>query len=70
MKGTYETLLSSVNASEWVKVGSKHYRHIKSGIQVKYDHNRWKWQVIGGIKCGNMYDVKWVAQMEGVKGYE
>lgn len=66
MKGFYENLLSEVIPGEWVKVGSKHFKHV-DGVQVKYDHNAWKWQVIGGPKCGYYYDTKWAAQTEGVK---
>lgn len=66
MKGTFEALLSDVVANDWLKVASKHYKH-KSGVQIKYNHNRWKWEVIGGIKCGNLYDTKWVAQIESIK---
>lgn len=65
-KGIYEAMLSDVVASDWAKVASKHYKH-KSGIQVKYNHNAWKWEVIGGAKCGYMYDVKWAAQTEAIK---
>lgn len=66
-KGFYEVLLSEVDPNEWVKVGSKHYQHV-SGVQVKYDHNRWHWQIIGGAKCGLAYETKWASQTEAVKG--
>ena len=66
-KGMYERLLSDVDPNEWVKVGSRHHKHI-TGVQVKYNHNRWAWEIIGGAKCGLMYETKWVAQTEAVKG--
>lgn len=66
-KGFYERLLSDVEESEWTKVASKHYRHV-TGVQVKYDHNRWAWAVIGGKNCGRLYETKWASQMEAVKG--
>jgi hypothetical protein len=66
MKGMFETLLSEVIETDWVKVASKHYKH-KTGVQVKYNHNAWKWEVIGGAKCGMFYSVKWEAQTEGIK---
>jgi len=64
----YERMLSSVIPSEWVSQGKgkKHWIHV-SGVQVKYDHNRWAWQVIGGAKCGLFFDTKWSAQTEGTK---
>lgn len=66
-KGMYERLLSDVDPKEWIQVASKHYRH-KTGVQVKYDHNRWAWQVIGGVNCGRLYETKWQSQTEAVKG--
>lgn len=66
MKGIYEQHLSTVVPGEWAKVASKHYKHV-SGVQVKYEHNHWRWQVIGGPMCGYAFDAKWAAQTEGVK---
>lgn len=66
MKGVFQTFLSEVVETDWAKVASKHYKH-KSGVQVKYNHNAWKWEVIGGAKCGSFYNVKWEAQTEGIK---
>lgn len=62
----YENLLSEVVKSDWVKTGPKHWSHV-SGVQVKYDCNAWKWQVIGGANCGRFYTAKWEAQTEAVK---
>lgn len=62
----YENMLSSVVKSEWKSVGRKHWSHV-SGVQVKYDCNAWKWQIIGGARCGYKYDTKWAAQTEGTK---
>lgn len=64
--GTFERHFSTVVKSEWKIIGRKHWSHL-SGVQVKYDCNAWKWQVIGGAKCGNYYDTKWAAQTEGTK---
>lgn len=66
MKGTYEKHFSTVIPGEWVKVAKQHYQHV-NGVQVKYDCNAWKWQVIGGPNCGYYYDTKWAAQTEGTK---
>lgn len=64
--GVYEAAFSEVVKSEWVKFGPKHFSHV-SGVQVKYDHNAWAWQVIGGAKCGTYYKAKWEAQTEALK---
>jgi hypothetical protein len=66
MKGVFQTFLSEVVETDWAKVASKHYKH-KSGVQVKYNHNAWKWEIIGGAKCGSLHNVKWEAQTEGIK---
>lgn len=63
--GIYEAAFSEVVKSEWVKIGPKYWSHI-SGIQIKYDHNAWKWQVIGGANCGTYYKEKWAAQTAAV----
>lgn len=42
----------------WAKVARKHYRHI-SGIEVRYDCNRWGWEVVGQ---NELYTVLWAAK--------
>jgi hypothetical protein len=42
----------------WMKVAKKHYLH-GSGIEVRYNCNRWKWEVVGH---GEAYDSLWAAK--------
>jgi len=61
------TDLALVESGAWAKVGSKHFRH-ESGIEVKYDHNAWNWQIIGGRECGYRYGTLEVAAYSAVRG--
>lgn len=46
-----------VASGEWVKLAPKHYRH-SSGAEIRYDCNRWVWQILGG----DAYTLLWVAR--------
>jgi len=46
-----------VASGAWVKLASKHYEHI-SGAVIRYDCNRWVWQIVGG----DAYPLLWVAR--------
>lgn len=46
MKRNGNTGREMVQCGEWVKVASKHYRHI-SGVEIRYNCNRWVWEIIG-----------------------
>lgn len=52
------TATEMANSGEWVKVARKHYAHI-SGIEVRYDCNRWGWEVVGQ---NELYTALWVAK--------
>ena len=45
----------------WNRIGRKQYRHI-SGVEVRYNHNRWVWVIFGGAQDGNAYGTLNVAQ--------
>lgn len=53
----------------WVKIARKHYRHI-TGIEVRYNCNRWLWEIIGGPEDGSAYGTLWVAQHSALQGTE
>jgi len=48
-----------VESGAWVKLGKKHYQH-SSGIEIRYDCNRWVWQIVGG----HAFTLLWVARHE------
>lgn len=50
-----------ITEGTWTKIASKHYRHI-DGIEVKYNHNRWVWVIVGGRNDGQAYGTLSVAQ--------
>ena len=52
--------LDLIATGAWAKVASKTYRHI-SGIVVRYDCNRWAWEIVGGAEDGHMYGTLTVA---------
>lgn len=51
-------------SGEWVKIGRKHYEHI-SGVQIRYDCNRWAWEIIGR---NELYTVLWAAKHRAEQG--
>jgi hypothetical protein len=58
MKRMGNTATAMKESGEWNKVGSKHYRHI-GGIEVRYNCNRWMWELVG---CDEAYTLLWVAR--------
>ncbi len=36
-----------VKSGEFVKIGKKHYEHAATGINIKFDCNRWMWEIVG-----------------------
>lgn len=48
-----------VESGAWVKVGRKHYEHI-SGAQIRYNCNRWVWEVVGQPDAA--WTLLWVAR--------
>ena len=53
-------------AITWTKVARKHYRHI-SGVEVRYDCNRWGWEVVGeGLYFTVLYAAKHWAEHVGL----
>lgn len=50
----------------WAKVGRKHYRH-DSGVEVKYNPNKWLWEVMGGENNGEAFGVLWAALHRAAK---
>lgn len=46
-----------VESGAWCKVSRQHYRHV-SGAEIRYDCNRWVWQIVGG----DAYTLLWVAR--------
>lgn len=36
----------------WTKIARKHYRHDATLVELRYDHNRYGWEVIGGQNDG------------------
>ncbi len=53
----------------WIKVAKRHYQHV-TGIECRYDCNRWLWEIIGGAEDGNFYGSLWVAQYSALRGME
>jgi hypothetical protein len=54
------------NEGSWAKVGDKAYRH-ESGIEIRYNHNAWLWQIVGesfGYKTLSV--AKWNAEKQAV----
>ena len=47
-----------VESGQWVKVASKHYRHV-SGTEIQYDCNHWGWNIIG---TKELWSSLWVAR--------
>lgn len=65
-QGKYEQLLSSVIPSDWVIEGSRKWRHV-SGVLVRYNHNKWMWEVVGSTNAdGYFYNTKWAAQSAAI----
>jgi len=57
MKRMGHTGREMVQSGEWCKVASKHYRHA-SGVEIRYNCNRWLWEV----STGEAYTTLWVAR--------
>jgi len=53
----------------WIKVARKHYQHV-TGIECRYDCNRWLWEIVGGAEDGRFYGTLWVAQHAAIRGLE
>lgn len=45
----------------WISIGRKHYRH-SDGIEIRYSHNNWMWELVGGINDGLMFKTLKVAK--------
>lgn len=45
----------------WNRTARKHYTHM-TGIVVRYDNNRWAWEVIGGKRDGLHFQTLSAAQ--------
>lgn len=58
MRFANDTHRQMVNSGAWAKVGKKHYRHV-SGVEVRYNCNRWLWEVVG---ANEGYTVLWAAR--------
>ena len=43
---------------DWMKLGKKHYLH-GSGREVRYDCDRWGWEVVG---LNELYTTLWAAK--------
>lgn len=61
--------MKPITSGEWAKAGRKHYRHM-SGIEVRYNHNRWLWEIIGGPEDGLAYGTLWIAQYQATHRLE
>lgn len=46
-------------SGEWASIGRKHYRHI-SGVEVRYNCNRWMWEIVG--HHNQAWTALWVAK--------
>jgi hypothetical protein len=44
----------------WNKTAAKTYRHV-SGMVVRYNHNRYSWEIVGGPADGHRYGTLTVA---------
>ena len=51
----------AINNGEWNRIASKTHRHA-SGIVIRYNHNRWLWEVVGGKDDGHSYTTLAAAQ--------
>lgn len=61
--GLYGMPKWSATEGAWAKVASKTYRH-ESGATVRYDCNRYTWEIVGGASDGRGYTSLWAAQYE------
>jgi hypothetical protein len=64
--------LKLIETGTWVKInsaGKKTYQH-NSGIVVRYDHNAWAWEIVGGKNDGYMYGTLTVAAYEVERGLQ
>lgn len=50
----------------WSKTADKTYTHT-SGVTVRYRHNNWDWEVIGGADDGHTYTTLRVAQWSALR---
>lgn len=41
------TRMKPTTQGTWNRIASKHYRH-ESGVEVRYNHKAWNWEVVGG----------------------
>lgn len=60
------TRVIPTTSGTWERIARKHYRHI-GGHEVRYDCNRWAWEVIGGANDGYLYGTLNVAQHAAIK---
>lgn len=51
----------AINNGEWARIAHKTHKHV-SGVVVRYDCNRWLWEVVGGKDDGSAYTTLSVAQ--------
>lgn len=66
MSALFFRRMKPTTTGEWSKIAKKHYRHV-SGVEVRYNCNRWAWEVIGGPDNGRAYAALWVAQHSATK---
>ncbi len=52
-----------VASGAWCKLGKKHYQH-SSGIEIRYNCNRWLWEIVGRNEA---YTLLWVAVHAALK---
>lgn len=61
------TKAQPITEGTWNRTARKTYRH-ESGIVVRYNHNRWAWEIVGGAEDGHLYGTLNVAQYFATKG--
>ena len=52
--------LELIATGAWTKTANKTYRHV-SGTVVRYRHNQWVGEIVGGAEDGNCYTTLSVA---------
>ena len=59
----YFRRMQPITEGEWVRAARKTYRH-ETGIVVRFDDNRWGWEIIGSSRFdGCLFGTLWAAQM-------
>lgn len=60
--------LKPITDGMWAKIARKHYLHA-SGIVVRYNCNRWVWEIIGGPEDGLAYVTLTIAQYSATRHF-